>query len=156
MAFGGGTGLPVLLTGLTADCDDGAPGIVRKHECIFAGSHREDCRVGEEGPLKVRDRSPFQRGPSDTQALYCRQLDERGTLQPRKAPAKRPKLDEKARKLLLEDLQQRPWATHSQRAAFLFALSGVRVSEATICRTLRRISHSRKKDPEGQQNETSS
>ena len=87
---------------------------------------------------------------------YCKQLDERGTLQPRKAPAKRPKLDEKARKLLLEDLQQRPWATHSQRAAFLFALSGVRVSEATICRTLRRISHSRKKDPEGQQNETSS
>jgi transposase len=46
---------------------------------------------------------------------YCKQLDERGTLQPRKAPAKRPKLDEKARKLLLEDLQQRPWATHSQR-----------------------------------------
>jgi transposase len=87
---------------------------------------------------------------------YCKQLDERGTLQPRKVPAKRPKLDEKARKLLLEDLQQRPWATHSHRAAFLFALSGVRVSEATICRTLRRISHSRKKDPEGQQNETSS
>ena len=87
---------------------------------------------------------------------YCKQLDERGTLQPRKASAKRPKLDEKARKLLLEDLQQRPWATHSQRAAFLFALSGVRVSEATICRTLRRISHSRRKDPEGQQNETSS
>ena len=46
---------------------------------------------------------------------YCKQLDERGTLQPRKAPAKRPKLDEKASKLLLEDLQQRPWATHSQR-----------------------------------------
>ena len=86
----------------------------------------------------------------------CKQLDERGTLQPRKAPANRPKLDEKASKLLLEDLQQRPWATHSQRAAFLFALSGVRVSEATICRTLRRISHSRKKDPEGQHNETSS
>ncbi len=47
---------------------------------------------------------------------YCKQLDERGTLQPRKAPGKRPKLDEKATKLLLEDLQQRPWATHSQRA----------------------------------------
>ena len=87
---------------------------------------------------------------------YCKQLDERGTLQPRKAPGKRPKLEEKARKLLLEDLQQRPWATHSQRAAFLFALSGVRVSEATNCRTLRRNLHSRKKDPEGQQNETSS
>ena len=28
-------------------------------------------------------------------------------------------------KLLLEDLQQRPWATHSQRAEFLYAVSGV-------------------------------
>jgi transposase len=31
---------------------------------------------------------------------YCKQLDERGTLEPRKAPGKRPKLDEKAMKLL--------------------------------------------------------
>jgi transposase len=87
---------------------------------------------------------------------YCKQLDERGTLEPRKAPGKKPKLDQKARKLLLEDLEERPWATHSQRAEFLFAVCGVRVSEATICRTLRRLSHTRKKDPERQQNETSS
>jgi transposase len=77
---------------------------------------------------------------------YCKQLDERGTLEPRKGPGKKPKLDEKARKLLLEDLRERPWATHSQRAEFLFATCGVSVSEATICRTLRRLSHSRKKD----------
>ena len=42
---------------------------------------------------------------------YCKQLDERGTLEPRKAPGRTPKLDEKAMKLLLEDLEQRPWAT---------------------------------------------
>src|SRR5215207_9242398 len=87
---------------------------------------------------------------------YCKLLDERGTLEPRKAPGKRPKLDEKARKLLLQDLEERPWATHAQRVQFLSAVSGVTVSEATVCRTLRRISHTRKKDPEGQQNETSS
>jgi transposase len=87
---------------------------------------------------------------------YCKRLDERGTLEPRKAPGKKPKLDEKARKLLLDDLQQRPWATHSQRAEFLLAMLGVSVSEATVCRALRRISHSRKKDPREQQNETSS
>ena len=86
---------------------------------------------------------------------YCKQLDERGNLEPRKAPGKKPKLDQKARKLLLEDLEERPWATHSQRAEFLFAVCGVRVSEATICRTLRRLSHTRKKDPQRQQNETS-
>jgi transposase len=65
---------------------------------------------------------------------YCKQLDERGTLQPRKAPGRAPKVDEKARKLLVEDLEERPWATHSQRAEFLYAVSGVSVSEATVCR----------------------
>ena len=50
---------------------------------------------------------------------YCKQLDECGTLEPRKAPGKAPKLDEKASKLLLGGLQERPWATHSQRAEFL-------------------------------------
>jgi transposase len=76
---------------------------------------------------------------------YCKQLDERGTLEPRKAPGKRPKLDEKATKLLAKDLQERPWATHSQRAEFLFAVSGLRVSEATVCRAVGRLRRSRKK-----------
>jgi transposase len=76
---------------------------------------------------------------------YCKLLDERGTLEPRKAPGRVPKLDEKAKKLLVEDLEARPWATHSQRAEFLYAVSGVSVSEATICRTLRRISRTPEK-----------
>ena len=87
---------------------------------------------------------------------YCKQLDERGTLEPRKAPGRTPKLDEKAKKLLAEDLQERPWATHSQRAEFLLAISGVSVSEATVCRAVRRMRSSRKKGPRGPQNGTSS
>ena len=61
---------------------------------------------------------------------YCKQLDERGTLEPGKAPGRAPKLDEEARKLLVEGLEGRPWATHSHRAEFLFAVLGVRASEA--------------------------
>ncbi len=87
---------------------------------------------------------------------YCKQLDEHGTLEPKKAPGKKPKLDEKAKKLLAKDLKKRPWATHSQRAEFLFAVLGLRVSEATVCRAVRRLHRSRKKDPEGRQKETSS
>jgi transposase len=87
---------------------------------------------------------------------YCKRLDEQGTLEPRKAPGKAPKLDEKARKLLVEDLKQRPWATYSQRARFLFATCGVRVSEATVCRAVKRLRRSRKKDPEQPPNEMSS
>ena len=87
---------------------------------------------------------------------YCKQLDERGTLEPRKAPGKRSKLDEKAKKLLEDDLQERPWATHAQRTEFLFALMGVRVSEATVCRAVGHLRRSRKKGPGGRQSETSS
>ena len=87
---------------------------------------------------------------------YCKLLDERGSLEPRKAPGRAPKLDEKAKRVLLEDLERRPWATHSQRVQFLFATCGVSVSEATVCRTLRRLSVSRKKGPRGPKNETSS
>jgi transposase len=87
---------------------------------------------------------------------YCKRLDEHGTLEARKAPGKAPKLDQKATELLLGDLRERPWVTHSQRAEFLFAMSGVRVSEATVCRAVGRLRRSRKKDPEGQQKETSS
>jgi transposase len=87
---------------------------------------------------------------------YCKRLDEHGTLEPRKAPGKAPKLDEKAMRLLAEDLEERPWATHSQRAEFLFAVVGVKVSEATVCRAVRSLYSSRKKDPEGRKNETSS
>ncbi len=78
---------------------------------------------------------------------YCKQFDEHGTLQPAEAPGKASKLDEKARKLLLGDLEERPWATHSQRVEFLIAVAGVRVSEATVCRAIKRLSRSRKKDP---------
>src|SRR3712207_6528205 len=86
---------------------------------------------------------------------YCKQLDERGTLEPRKAPGKRSKLDEKAKKLLEDDLQERPWATHAQRIEFLFALMGVSVSEATVCRAVGHLRRSRKKGPGGRQSETS-
>ena len=87
---------------------------------------------------------------------YCKQLDECGTLEPRKAPGKAPKLDEGMMRLLEEDLKEMPWATHSQRAGFLFAVCPVKVSEATVCRAVRRLSRSRKKEREGQRNETSS
>ena len=84
-----------------------------KHECILVGPQREDSRVGEGGRPQGRDRPPL-RGRS--RHRHCKQLDERGTLEPRKAPGNKTKLDEQARRLLVDDLRQRPWATHSQRA----------------------------------------
>jgi transposase len=78
---------------------------------------------------------------------YLNRLDEEGSLVPKKAPGSPPKLNESALRLLEEDIEARPWATHGQRSEFLLVACGVEVSEATICRAIkRRLSHSRKKD----------
>jgi transposase len=78
---------------------------------------------------------------------YLRHLEEVGTLSPKKAPGSSPKLDESAMRLLEEDLKARPWATHKQRSEYLYVACGLKVSEATICRTVkRRLGSSRKKD----------
>jgi transposase len=87
---------------------------------------------------------------------YLKQLDEEGSLAPKKAPGSPSKLDESAMRLLEEDIKSRPWATHRQRSKFLVVACGVQVSEATICRAIKgRLSHSRKKDPHEQAKETS-
>jgi transposase len=123
------------------------------HECIFVHIRAYSLDLRKKIVESVKKGLPkaetARRFGVDHATLkrYCKRLDERGTLQSSKAPGKKPKLDQKARTLLAEDLQARPWATHSQRAQFLYATCGVSVSEATICRTLQRLSHSRKEGP---------
>ncbi len=77
---------------------------------------------------------------------YTKMAEEEGSLDPKKASGKKRKLDESGRKLLEEDLRARPAATHEQRANFLDALIGVRVSKSTICREIKHLGHTRKKD----------
>ena len=57
-------------------------------------------------------------------------------------------------KLLEEDLHARPAVTYEKRADLLNELLGVRVSKATICRTVRRLGYTRKKDQWVLQKET--
>ena|SRR3712207_4730792 len=79
---------------------------------------------------------------------YCKQLDERGTLEPRKAPGKRPKLDEKARKLLEDDLKERPFVSLQERCDYIEAMTGLSVSRSTMCRAIARLGPTRKKGDE--------
>src|ERR687897_638241 len=74
-----------------------------------------------------------------------KRLDESGSLAPKQRPGKRSKLRQRAMRLLEEDVSARPWATHRRRSEFLFGVCGVKVSEATICRSIKRLGHSRKK-----------
>ena len=63
-----------------------------------------------------------------------------------KAPGKERKLDEGGMRLLEEDLRARPDITYGQRAEYLYKVLGVRVSESTICRMVKRLGYTRKKD----------
>jgi transposase len=60
-------------------------------------------------------------------------------LAPKKHPGSKPKLDERARKLLEADVEDRPAATLKDRCRFLKEMVGVSVSEATLSRLLRKM-----------------
>jgi transposase len=87
---------------------------------------------------------------------YAKLAEEGRPLAPKKRPGLKPKLDEAARRLLEEDLEERPAATLRQRREFLRAVAGVSVGESTVSRMLRRLGWSRKKDRWERQSATSS
>jgi transposase len=77
-------------------------------------------------------------------------------LEPAKAPGKQPKMDERVRKLLEEDLEERPFVTLRQRCDYVEAISGISVSRSTMCRAIARMGSTRKKGGEAPRSETSS
>jgi transposase len=86
---------------------------------------------------------------------YVKLAEEGKLLSPGKAPGRQGKLGGSGMKLLEEDLYARPAVTYEKRAAlFSASCSGVRVSRATICRMIRRLGYTRKKDQWLQQKET--
>ena len=88
---------------------------------------------------------------------YAKTVREGGSLRPKRSPGRPPKADERARRLLEADLhQERPAATLSERREYLRSVAGLRVSESTVSRLLRRMGWSRKKDRWERRSATSS
>ncbi len=77
---------------------------------------------------------------------YARMAQEGKPLAPKKRPGSRPKMDESARKLLESDMEKRPAATLPQRREYLQKVAGLKVSDSTVSRMLKRMGWSRKKD----------
>ena len=77
---------------------------------------------------------------------YAKTAREGGSLRPKRSPGRPPKAGERARRLLEADLKERPAATLSQRREYVRSVAGLRVSESTISRLLKRMGWSRKKD----------
>lgn len=67
------------------------------------------------------------------------------SLAPKKSPGSTPKLDDRAIKLLEEDLAKRPFATLQDRCDYMEVMTGLSVSRSTVCRAISRIGTTRKK-----------
>jgi transposase len=87
---------------------------------------------------------------------YAKLAEEGRSLAPKRRPGSRLKSDERARKLLEADTEERPAAALSERREYLGRVAGISVSESTVSRMLRRLGWSRKKDRWERQSATSS
>jgi transposase len=109
----------------------------------------------ERGMPKAEAARTFGVGISSVKR-YATKAQKGEPLEPAKAPGKRPKMDERLRKLLEGDLNERPFVTLQQRCDYIEAISGVSVSRSTMCRAIARIGSTRKKGDESPRSETSS
>ena len=87
---------------------------------------------------------------------YARMADRETSLAPRKGGGRPPKADETTRKLLEEDVKERPAATIKERRRFLEHTTGEALSNSTVGRLLKRMGFSQKNGVWGRWNETSS
>jgi transposase len=85
---------------------------------------------------------------------YVKLAEEGKPLNPGKAPGRKGKLGGSGMKLLEEDLRARPAITYEKRADLLCELLGIRVRKATICRMIKRLGYTWKKDRWVPQKET--
>jgi transposase len=87
---------------------------------------------------------------------YVAKANQGSSLSPKKHPGPRPKIDEKAGRLLVADVEKRPAVSLRERGRFLERVAGVRVSESTLSRLLRRMGFSPKEGRWVRANATSS
>src|SRR5215212_4787081 len=128
------------------------------HESILGGPQREDSRCRpwtRDVQSKEEAVRTFGVGISSIKR-YVQKAQRGESLEPGKAPGKRPKMDKRVSKLLEEDLKECPFVTLSERCEYVEAISGISVSRSTMCRAIARIGSTRKKGDEAPRSETSS
>jgi transposase len=115
---------------------------MRHHGCMKAYS--EDLRrkvvqaVEQRGMGKSEAACSFGVSLSSVKR-YVGRVRLGSSLSPKKHPGPRPKIDEQARRLLEADVEERPAVSLRERGRFLERVVGVRVSESTLSRLLRRM-----------------
>src|SRR5215213_2995396 len=116
-----------------------------KDESLLRRPEKEDSPSRRRGHGQKRGGANLGGQPLFDQTLR-RYAHQGRSLPPKKPPGLRPKIDEQGKRLLQADLKERPAATLPQRREFLQRMAGVRVSDSTISRAIKRLGWSRKKD----------
>jgi transposase len=109
----------------------------------------------ESGMSKARAARTFSVSLSSVKR-YVSKAERGESLAPKKRPGSLPKLDQKARKLLEDDLRERPYLTLQDRCEYIEAMTGLSASRSTMCRVIARIGPTRKKGGESPPSATSS
>src|SRR5215212_5037565 len=109
----------------------------------------------EGGMSKARAAHTFSVSLSSVKR-YVNKAQQGESLAPKKRPGSAPKLDEKARELLEDDLRERPYLTLQDRCDYIQTITGLSVSRSTMCRAIAQIGSTRKKGDESPQSATSS
>jgi transposase len=86
---------------------------------------------------------------------YTRVAERGASLAPRKGGGRPPKADETTRKLLEDDVKERPAATVYERCRFLRSTTGKSLSLSTVKRLLKKMGFSQKNGAWGRWNGTS-
>ena len=81
-------------------------------------------------------------------------VDRGASLAPGKGGGRPPKADEITRKLLEEDVKERPGATVADRRRFVHSATGKDLSDSTVGRLLKKMGFSQKNGVWGRWNET--
>ena len=79
---------------------------------------------------------------------YVNKAHQGESLAPKKRPGSAAKLDEKARKLLENDIKGRSFVSLQERCDYIEAMTGLSVSRSTMCRAIARLGPTRKKGDE--------
>ncbi len=121
----------------------------------FEDLHRKIVEAFRRGTGKSEAARAFGVSLSSAKC-YARMAGEGTSLAPKKRPGSRPKIGEDTRGLLEADLETRPAATLPERCEYRRRVAGVKVSDSTVSRMLKRMGWTRKKDGWERANATSS
>jgi transposase len=124
------------------------------HERLLKDLRRRVVSTVEGGMSKAQAARTFSVSLSSVKR-YVDKAERGEPLAPKKRPGSLPKLDEKARKLLEDNLHERPFVTLRDRCEYIEVVAGLSVSRSTVCRAIACIGPTRKKGGESPRSATS-